>query len=91
MKLPRDVSGPDLVKALHKLGYQVNRQRGSHVRVTTQQGGENHEVVPNHHRKRRPGCPLDAVVAMRATNGIVFVVTRATKRSLVSSELAGAG
>ena len=49
MKLPRDVSGPELVKALRKLGYQVDRQRGSHVRVTTRQGGENHEVVPNHH------------------------------------------
>jgi len=36
MKLPRDVSGPDLVKALRVLGYAVDRQRGSHVRVTTQ-------------------------------------------------------
>ena len=49
MKLPRDVSGPELVKALHKLGYQVDRQKGSHVRVTTRQGGEHHEAVPNHH------------------------------------------
>ena len=49
MRLPRDVSGPELVKALHKLGYQVDRQRGSHVRVTTQQGGEHHEAVPHHH------------------------------------------
>jgi predicted RNA binding protein YcfA (HicA-like mRNA interferase family) len=49
MKLPRDVSGPDLVKALRKLGYEVTRQRGSHVRVTSSQGGEHHEVVPNHH------------------------------------------
>jgi predicted RNA binding protein YcfA (HicA-like mRNA interferase family) len=48
MKLPGDVSGPELVKALHKLGYQVDRQRGSHVRMTTLQGGEHHEVVPNH-------------------------------------------
>lgn len=49
MKLPRDVSGPELVKALHKLGYQVDRQKGSHVRVTTQQDGEHHEAVPSHH------------------------------------------
>ena len=48
MKLPRDVSGPELVKALRSLGYQVDRQRGSHIRVTTQQGGEHHEVIPNH-------------------------------------------
>jgi predicted RNA binding protein YcfA (HicA-like mRNA interferase family) len=36
MKLPRDVSGPDLVKALRKLGYEVTRQKGSHIRITTQ-------------------------------------------------------
>lgn len=49
MKLPRDLSGPELVKALRVLGYVVDRQKGSHVRVTTQQGGEHQEVVPNHH------------------------------------------
>ncbi len=49
MKLPRDLSGPELVKALRVLGYVVDRQKGSHVRVTTQQGGEHHEVVPKHH------------------------------------------
>jgi predicted RNA binding protein YcfA (HicA-like mRNA interferase family) len=49
MKLPRDVSGTELVKALRVLGYVVDRRRGSHIRVTTQQDGENHEVVPNHH------------------------------------------
>jgi predicted RNA binding protein YcfA (HicA-like mRNA interferase family) len=48
MKLPRDVSGPELVKALRVLGYSVDRQKGSHVRVTTQVEGEHHEVVPNH-------------------------------------------
>ncbi len=31
MKLPRDVSGPELVKALRVLGYALDRQRGSHV------------------------------------------------------------
>lgn len=49
MKLPRDVSGADLVKALRGIGYEVSRQKGSHIRVTTQQGGEHHEVIPNHH------------------------------------------
>ena len=48
MKTPRDLSGPELAKALRKLGYAVTRQNGSHLRVTTQQGGEHHEVVPNH-------------------------------------------
>jgi predicted RNA binding protein YcfA (HicA-like mRNA interferase family) len=49
MKMPRDVSGPQLTKALRILGYTVDRQSGSHIRITTQQDGENHEVVPYHH------------------------------------------
>lgn len=48
MKLPRDVNGAELVKALRVLGYIVDRQKGSHIRITTQQDGENHEVIPNH-------------------------------------------
>lgn len=48
MKLPRDVSGLELAKALGALGYVVTRQKGSHMRVTTQQGGEHHEVIPVH-------------------------------------------
>ena len=30
MKLPRDISGNDLAKALVRLGYHVTRQTGSH-------------------------------------------------------------
>jgi predicted RNA binding protein YcfA (HicA-like mRNA interferase family) len=48
MKTPRDVSGPELAKALRKLGYVVTRQSGSHLRVTTQAGGQHHEVILNH-------------------------------------------
>jgi predicted RNA binding protein YcfA (HicA-like mRNA interferase family) len=49
VKLPRDVDGPQLVKALSVLGYEATRQKGSHIRVTTQRDGENHEVIPYHH------------------------------------------
>jgi predicted RNA binding protein YcfA (HicA-like mRNA interferase family) len=48
MKTPRDLSGQELVKQLRRLGYSVTRQTGSHLRITTQDGGEHHEVVPNH-------------------------------------------
>lgn len=48
MRLPRDVDGPRLVKALGVLGYAVDRQKGSHIRITTQVDGPNHEVIPNH-------------------------------------------
>ena len=48
MRLPRDVRGLDLERALRRLGYQATRQRGSHVRMTTQLNGEHHEVIPHH-------------------------------------------
>jgi len=49
VRLPRDVDGPRLVKALRVLGYEPTRQKGSHIRITTQRDGENHEVIPYHH------------------------------------------
>ena len=48
MRLPRDIDGPQLVKALGALGYEATRQKGSHIRVTTLRDGENHEVIPYH-------------------------------------------
>ena len=48
MKLPRDVSGDDLAKALKVLGYKVTRQTGSHMRLTTIEGGEHHITIPRH-------------------------------------------
>jgi len=49
MRLPRDIDGPSLVQALRVLDYEPTRQKGSHIRVTTQRDGENHEVIPYHH------------------------------------------
>ena len=48
MKLPRNLSGAQLRASLRRLGYDAVRQRGSHVRVTTQLNGEHHEVIPMH-------------------------------------------
>ncbi|MBE9002182.1 MULTISPECIES: type II toxin-antitoxin system HicA family toxin [unclassified Nostoc] len=48
MKLPRDLSGSELVNALAHLGYEVSHQKGSHIRLTTQQNGEHHITVPAH-------------------------------------------
>ena len=48
MKLPRDMSGAGLAKALKILGYQVTRQAGSHMRLTTIEGGEHHVTIPRH-------------------------------------------
>ncbi len=52
MKLPRDIDGAALVTALRRLGYEKVRQRGSHVRITTREGGEHHEVIPLHNPVR---------------------------------------
>jgi predicted RNA binding protein YcfA (HicA-like mRNA interferase family) len=48
MRVPRGLSGQDLVKALKKYGYAPVRQTGAHIRITTQQKGEHHVTVPNH-------------------------------------------
>lgn len=48
MRLPRDVSGDDLAKALADLGYRATRQTGSHVRLTTLERGEHHITIPRH-------------------------------------------
>jgi predicted RNA binding protein YcfA (HicA-like mRNA interferase family) len=48
MKLPRDLSGDVLLKALERFGYKATRQTGSHIRLTTQEHGEHHVVVRRH-------------------------------------------
>ena len=48
MRLPRDLSGEDLAKALRAFGYQVTRQTGSHFRLTTSERGEHHVTIPRH-------------------------------------------
>jgi predicted RNA binding protein YcfA (HicA-like mRNA interferase family) len=47
MRLPRDLSGAQLVRALERLGYTVTRQTGSHLGVTTKELGEHHITIPN--------------------------------------------
>jgi predicted RNA binding protein YcfA (HicA-like mRNA interferase family) len=48
MKIPRDLSGDDLVKLLKRYGYLPTRQSGSHIRLTSNQNGEHHITIPNH-------------------------------------------
>jgi len=48
MRLPRDMDALDLVKTLHRLGYQVVRQTGSHIRLHCQQPVAHSLTVPNH-------------------------------------------
>ncbi len=48
MKLPRNLGGNELAVLLRKYGYQVTRQTGSHMRLTTEQRGEHHITIPRH-------------------------------------------
>jgi predicted RNA binding protein YcfA (HicA-like mRNA interferase family) len=48
MRLPRDISGAELIRRLKVLGYVPTRQSGSHIRLTTQQAGEHHITIPAH-------------------------------------------
>lgn len=49
MKLPRDLDARRLVNALKaRLGYELTRQEGSHMRLTTHQNGKHSVTVPAH-------------------------------------------
>ena len=49
MKLPRDVSGEELAHLLERYEYQIIRQTGSHIRLTsTVKDTEHHITIPRH-------------------------------------------
>ena len=66
MRLPRDISGTDLVKRLGQLGYQPTRQTGSHIRLTCDKPHAHHITIPNHN-PLRVGT-LAAIIADIATH-----------------------
>jgi len=49
MKLPRDIGGEELAVLLGRYGYEITRQTGSHMRLTsTSKGFEHHITIPKH-------------------------------------------
>lgn len=49
MKIPRDVAGRDVAHRLRRWGYEVRRQTGSHMRLTSSfRGVEHHVTIPDH-------------------------------------------
>jgi predicted RNA binding protein YcfA (HicA-like mRNA interferase family) len=53
VRLPRDISGDELMRLLKRYGYQTTRQTGSHVRLTsTYRGDEHHITIPRHKNLR---------------------------------------
>ncbi len=52
-RLPRSLSGAELIRKLGKYDYKATRQTGSHVRLTrTTDEGSHHVTVPTHHSLR---------------------------------------
>jgi predicted RNA binding protein YcfA (HicA-like mRNA interferase family) len=49
LKLPRDLDGNKLAPLLRPYGYEITRQTGSHLRLTsTLKGREHHVTIPAH-------------------------------------------
>ncbi len=49
MRLPRDLSGHELIRLLRRYGYERTRQMGSHIRLQSSLRGHPHHVtVPDH-------------------------------------------
>lgn len=61
MKIPRDITASELVRALRTLGYESVRQDGSHIRLTTTMDGTHHVTVPNH-RPLKTGTLLGGIL-----------------------------
>jgi predicted RNA binding protein YcfA (HicA-like mRNA interferase family) len=73
MKLPRDLAGRDLARALGTtFGYQVTRETGSHLRLTTQAGGQHHLTIPDHDSLR-----VGTLAAVLGEVGMHFQLERA--------------
>lgn len=66
MRLPRDLSAADLIKALGRLGYEPTRQVGSHIRLTKPGRQEHHVTVPDH-KSIKPGT-LNSIMRDIATH-----------------------
>lgn len=48
MKIPRNNSGEKLSKLLKRFGFEITRQTGSYMSLTTTIRGEFHIIIPKH-------------------------------------------
>jgi predicted RNA binding protein YcfA (HicA-like mRNA interferase family) len=80
VRLPRDLSGRELARALRRYGYEITREAGSHLRLTTQQGGEHHVTIPDH-ASLRVGTLASIIADVAGHLGI--------ERSALTSEIFG--
>ena len=48
-KIPRNISGRQLSQSLKRFGYEITRQTGSHMRLTSRRKDEFHHItIPDH-------------------------------------------
>jgi predicted RNA binding protein YcfA (HicA-like mRNA interferase family) len=66
MKLPRDLHGDEVVRGFRRVSYEITRQKGDHVYMTTDVGGEHHVCVPLH--KPLKAGTLAAILGAVATH-----------------------
>jgi len=65
MKLPRDVGGVEIAALLGKYGYEITRQTGSHMRLTSTYKGFQHHITIPSHKPLKVGT-LDGIVGQIA-------------------------
>ena len=81
MKLPRDISGNQLIKNLKPLGYIVTRQTGSHIRSSTEQNGQHHITIPKHDPLK-----IGTLAAILADIAIHFNLSKSELTELIFSQ-----
>jgi predicted RNA binding protein YcfA (HicA-like mRNA interferase family) len=61
LKLPRDLPGEELASLLRRYGYEITRQTGSHLRLTSTFKGSQHHITIPRHKELRVGT-LNAIL-----------------------------
>ena len=56
------VSGKEVIKALGKVGFEVSRQKGSHIRLVRIQNGIKQLVTVPNHKVVRKGTLLNGIL-----------------------------
>ncbi len=61
MKIPRDLSSDNLIKLLNKYGYNITRQTGSHIRLTSSLKEKEHHITIPTQKYLKVGTPNNII------------------------------
>ncbi len=64
--IPRGLGGHELAKLLRRYGYEITRQKGSHLRLTTNLRGYEHHLTIPAHRQLKIGTVNTILVQVSA-------------------------